>query len=90
MNQKNILFSTHAKRQMELRGVQEKEVISTLRESNWKPAKRGRLSCKKRFDFGNHSPVNKQFYQYKTVDIVFADEQTDLIVITTKVYYHND
>ncbi len=62
MSQKNIIFSTHAKQQMLLRGVQEEEVISTIRGSSWKSAKRGKLSCKKRVDFGNNSPVNQQFY----------------------------
>jgi hypothetical protein len=89
VNQKNIIFSIHAKQQMQLRGVQEEEVISTIHGSNWKSAKRGKFSCKKRFDFGNNSPVNQQFYQYKTVEVVFADNLTEIIVVTTKVYYHN-
>jgi len=88
VSRKNIIFSTHAKQQMQLRGVQEEEVISTIRWSNWKPAKRGKLSCKKRFNFGNNSPLTQQFYQYKTVEVVFADNPTEIIVVTTKAYYH--
>jgi len=84
---KNIIFSRHAKQQMQLRGAQEDEVISAIRTSVWNFAKHGKLSGKMRFDFADYSPINQQFYQYKTVEVVFVDETDEIIVITVKVYY---
>ena len=86
---KPIIFSSHAKRQMLLRGTEENEAITTIRSTAWQPAKYGKFHACLRFDFNQLSPVNQQFYQFKTVDVIFVDEPNEIVVVTVKVYYHN-
>jgi hypothetical protein len=87
--EKRIYFSSHAKLRMLLRGAEENEVILTIRSSKWELINRGRHHCHHQFDFNGTSPINNKFYKYKTVDVIFAEEPTEIIVITVKVYYHN-
>lgn len=41
------------------------------------------------FDFGHPSPINQQVYKYKAVEVVFANEADEFVVVTVKVYYFN-
>ncbi len=86
---KPFSFSTHARLQMELRGAEETEVISTIRTGVWDTAKRGKLQCRHRFNFNRPSPINKQIYKYKTVEAIFVEEIDRIVVVTVKVYYSN-
>ena len=86
---KPIIFSAHARLQMSLRGAAENEVITTIRSATWQPAKHGKFQSRLRFDFNQLSPVNQRFYRFKTVDAIFADEPSEIVVVTVKVYYHD-
>ncbi len=75
---------------MTLRGADESEVIEAIQTSPWQAAKRGKQETRRRFPFGQPSPVNKQFYRFKTVNPVFVDEADEIVVVTVKVYYSNE
>ncbi|MBI5374961.1 MAG: hypothetical protein HZA77_05970 [Candidatus Schekmanbacteria bacterium] len=86
---KPIRLSNHSKLQMLLRCATEEEVKLSIHESTWAKAKMGKFQTKKQFSFNKMSPTNNQFYKYKTVEPIFADEQNEIVVITVKVYYSN-
>ncbi len=51
----------------------------------------GKFRSKHQFDFHRGvSLTNHQFYKYKTVESIFADEPNEIAVITVKVYYSNE
>lgn len=50
----------------------------------------GKFQTKYSFAFNKTAPINQQFYKYKTVEPIFADEQDEIVVITVKVYYSNE
>ena len=84
-----IKFSKHSIIQMLARGADENEVISAILDGNWDIAKYDKLQCRKTFLFKNRSPMNNQFYKYKTIEPIFVKENSEIIVITIKVYYHD-
>jgi len=85
-----VKFSNHSKIQMLVRGTNENEVIESIEKGEWQPAKDNKLHSKYSFLFQAISPVNKQFYEFKTVDAIFVDENSEIIVVTVKVFYHNE
>lgn len=84
---KPIRFSQHALDQMQLRGATQEEVRETVETSSWQLAKRGKHQARKTFSFGRPSPVNQQFYPFKTIQVIFADEPNEIVIITVLVYY---
>lgn len=86
---KSILFSSHAKLQMLLRGAEENEVIATIQTRKWESAKYNKSSCRAQFYFEKPSQVNQKIYKYKTIEAIFVEEDDKIVVITVKVYYHN-
>ena len=84
-----VIFSNHAKIQILARGADENEVIESIEKGKWLPSKDNKQHSSKTFLFQNISPVNKQFYKFKTVDSIFVNENSEIIVVTIKVYYHN-
>ena len=52
--------------------------------------KRGKYHSVLQFSFDQASPVNDEVYRFKTLDVVFAEETNRVVVVTVKVYYHND
>ena len=87
---KPISFSSHARLQMLLRGAEESEVIYAIREGVRAPARRGKFSARSNFQFGRESPINGRYYKHKTVEVIFADEIEEVVVVTVKVYYSNE
>jgi hypothetical protein len=87
---KPIRFSQHARGRMLLRGATETEVIETIRTGNWESAQRGKFQAHKTIAFGLASPVSQQIYAFKTIHVVFADEQDEIVVVTVLVYYGNE
>lgn len=85
-----IKFSNHSKLQMTARGANENEVIQAIEEGNWQRAKENKFQCSKKFLYQDFSPVNKQYYQFKTVNSIFVNENSEIIVVTVKVYYFNE
>jgi hypothetical protein len=84
-----IIFTLHARKRMLLRGATEEEVVLTITGGTRESAKRGKWHAVQRFDFGHPSPINAVVYRCKTVDVVFSAEPAGLVVLTVKVYYHN-
>jgi len=87
---KSIKITFHARQRMVARGATDNEVLTTVREADKIPAKRGKWHSVMRFEFGRPSPVNGLVYAYKTLDAVFAEEPGRIVVLTVKVYYHNE
>ena len=85
---KPVVVSVHAAQRMQQRGATSIEVEQAIRAGVWQAAQRGKWSARQRFAFDAVSPVNGKRYAYKTVDAVFADEPTAIVVVTVKVYYH--
>jgi hypothetical protein len=85
-----VKFSNHSKIQMLARGTDVEEVIESIEKGHWEQAKDNKLHSSKTFLFQKISPVNKQFYKFKTVDAIFVDENSEIIVVTVKVFYHNE
>jgi hypothetical protein len=84
---KTIIISQHAQLQMLLRGTDESEVLKTIEQGQWIPAKYERFQSKLRFAFDKPSPINGIIYRFKDVEPVFKEENDYIIVITVKVYY---
>ena len=81
---KPIRFSKHAQKRMISRGATESEIIETVESGNWQPALQNKLQARKTFKYEQPSPVNQEVYAFKTVHVIFADEETVL------VYYGNE
>jgi Domain of unknown function (DUF4258) len=86
--EKPIFFSNHAKQQMLLRGAKTEEVIVTINSGGRLDAK-GKYKARYEFPFGETSPQNEEFYQYKRIEAIFAEDRDRIVVITVKVYYYN-
>jgi hypothetical protein len=85
-----VKFSNHSKIQMLARGTNEKEVIESIENRKWLIAKDNKYHSSKTFIFNSISPVNKKFYKFKTVNSIFVYENSEIIVVTVKVFYHNE
>lgn len=90
MTAKQIRFSNHARKRMDLRGATDVEVIESIRSEKWEPALRGKWQVRKRLEFGKPSPVNQRVYAYKTIRTIFADETDSIVVVTVVVYYGDE
>ncbi len=82
---KPVKLSGHAKEQLVYRGVTEEEVVETISSSTWQPAELGRLECRK--DFLYEKEWNKKYYKTKQVKPIFAEEETEIVVITVYSYF---
>lgn len=74
---------------MILRGATEAEVFEAIHTSRWEQTKRGKQETRRHFVFDQPSPVNQQFYRFKTVNPIFVEESDAIVVVTVKVYYSN-
>jgi hypothetical protein len=84
-----IIFSKHSEMQMLLRGAEKDEVIKTIRDGIKNNAKFNKFHSTLTFDFKSESPVNNKYYEFKTLDVIFVEENNQIIVVTVKVYYHS-
>lgn len=84
---KPIRLSIHAKEQLHYRGIEEDELIETIRTSPWELSKKGRFQAKKDFLYGNE--WNKKSYSLKQVKPVFVEEASEIVVITVYADYFN-
>lgn len=71
------------------RGATEQEITACIADSQYENVEKGRISAKKDFEFNDISPMNNNFYQYKTVEVIFVEERESITVITVKVFYSN-
>jgi hypothetical protein len=88
MNMHEIIFSKHSEIQMLLRGADKDEVIKTIRNGIKESAKLNKFQSSLTFDFKSNSPVNNKYYEFKTLDVIFVEENNQIIIVTVKVYYH--
>ena len=88
--EKGIVLSRHARERLVLRGAVETEVAGCIHEGAWEPAKRGKWHAAKRFAFDAPSPATGTTYRYKTVDVVFVEEDDRIVVVTVKVFFHDE
>ena len=82
---KPIRLTRHAKAHLTRRGTTEGELVETVRHSQWKPARSGRLECRKDFYYGKD--WNGRRYDTKQVRPIFIEEKNEVVVITIYVYY---
>ena len=82
---KPVRLSGHARLQLRFRGVTEEEVIQTISSEKWASAELGRLECRKDFPFGKE--WNGEKYAIKQVRPIFAEEETEIVVVTVYAYY---
>lgn len=85
---KNIVISKHAERQMLLRSAGKEEVFETILNGDVQKAKNNKLHSLLKFEFNDYSIVNDKYYNSKTIDVIFVEEENEIVVITVKVYYH--
>jgi hypothetical protein len=86
---KRITIPSHASERMLQRGATENEVREAITEGNRDVAKSGRFASRKTFEFNSISPINRKHYAFKTIEAIWIDEPEEIVVVTTKVYYHN-
>ena len=83
---KTIRLSGHAREQLPRRGVTEAEVIAAIQGAEWQASEHGRLEC--RFEFVYADIWNNKVYETKQVRPIFADEATEIVVITVYSYFY--
>ena len=84
---KTIRLSQHAIRRALLRGATEDEIRVVLGRGTREPARRGKWQVRWSFDYGGASPVDGRRYREKAIEVIFADEPDEIVVVTVKVYY---
>ena len=87
---KRITIPPHAAERMILRGATEHEVREVITDGSQDVAKSGRFASRKTFEFNAISPINQKPYAFKTVEAVWVDEPEEIVLVTVKVYYHNN
>ncbi len=82
---KPIVFSRHAREQMKERGADEQEVILAIRSGEQVPAKRGRQSYRRNFQYDRL--WGGKTYATKQVLVVVAEDPQTLVVVTVYTFY---
>lgn len=85
---KPIRLSGHARENLLYRGTSEEEVIATIRNSSWFPAKEGRWEASKEYAFGKE--WNGKIYKWKRVRPIFVEEIEGIVVVTVYVYFYSE
>jgi len=80
-----IVFSQHVMDQMVDRGTSEEEIKLTIRDGEEVPAKKGRKSYRKNFNFESY--WKGKYYSTKQVIPIVKGESNKIVVITVYVYY---
>jgi hypothetical protein len=85
VQQKPIEFTTHAFDQTLDRGATTEKVAETILASEWTPARRNRLECRRNFEFNDF--WQGKFYATQQVRPIFVEEPWAIVVVTVYVYY---
>ena len=85
VNIKPIEFSQHALDNMMDRGALKEEVELTIRTGESLPAKKGRISFRKNFNYNNI--WKGKYYQAKQVLPIVVEEPDCFVVITVYVFF---
>jgi hypothetical protein len=82
---KPIRLSAHALGYLQKRGFTVAEVEEAVCTRPWKPSELGRSECRK--DFPHNAEWNGKVYATKQVRPIFAEEPTEIVVVTVYTYY---
>ncbi len=82
---KPIKLTDHAREQCVERGASEIEVLDAVKSGNREPAKKGRILCRKNFQFDSMWCGKK--YNIKQIAPVIIEEDSEIVVITVYSFY---
>lgn len=82
---KPIRFTKHARQRLVERKTTQEEVCEAVENGVWLPAERGKQRAKATFPFFKEH--NGKLYKYKTVDVIFVEEITEIVIITVYAYF---
>jgi hypothetical protein len=83
--EKPVRFSRHALQQMVERGAIQEEVLEAIRSGEQVPAKHGRVSYRKNFQY--QRLWGGRYYAVKQVLAIVAEEPETLVVVTVYTFY---
>ncbi len=89
-DEKAIVLSRHAAARAKERGATQSEVVECIRTGQFAALESSRFQARCAVRFDAVSPVNGKFYRWKTVEVIFVEEETERVVVTVKVYYSNE
>jgi hypothetical protein len=81
----NVSISHHAASLFDARGTNAEEVTQAVNQSSWVAAGRGRLDCRKDFEFGGEWQGVR--YGWKQVRPVFIEDFDGVVVVTVYTYF---
>jgi hypothetical protein len=85
---KPIIYTKHARAQMQLREVSESEVMNTIRDpETTQIGKRGAIKAFCTFPF--NAQHNKVFYRFKRVEVRYLMKRTEILVLTVISHFFN-
>lgn len=80
-----IHIHPHAKERMHERGVSEAEIMDTLNNGEFFPAKFGRAGFRRNFPY--NTTWHSHFYYIKQVEIITVKENNRIVIITVIAKY---
>jgi hypothetical protein len=80
-----IFIGRHSKERALERGTSSKEILEVLSSGYSIPAKYGRKGKAKIYDYGRKR--HDVFYEQKKVEVFYAEDDGDIIVLTVYVFY---
>lgn len=83
-----VYISAHAEAQMRHRGTTPDEVKAAVNGAPWFSAGRGRLDCRKDFEFVGD--WNGEAYAWKQVRPVFIEDFSGVLVLTVYTYFSQE
>lgn len=82
---KPIRLSAHARGYLARRGFTEAEVVTTIRQQPWAPARHDRLEASMDFQYNNL--WNGKRYAIKRVRPSFVETPDEIVVVTVYTYF---
>lgn len=80
-----IFINQHTKERALERGTNNEEILGVLTSGFSIPAKYGRKGKAKIYDYGRAR--HDEFYEQKRVEVCYAEEDDDIIVLAVYVFY---
>ena len=69
------------------RGASPEEIAVCIREEPATLLEGNRRQSAITLPFHNQSPVNQKFYSFKRIEVIFVEEEREIVVVTIKVLY---
>ena len=83
-----VIFTKHSLKQIESRGILQKEITESIYHSTWHNAEYSRFSATRVFMFNDN--WEGEFYRQKEVKVIFKKENDKIIVITSIARYFKE